>query len=67
MKTKIIGILVCTLLIATTIVIIPDNFKVEASGGGKGDNNGIGLDFDYMWWNITENISHVIYKAYSGK
>ena len=44
------------------IIIIPDNLKVEATLGGGGETNeGIGLDYDFMWFNITENLSNVVH------
>lgn len=63
MKNKIVGILVGVMLMLTAVVIIvPNNLKVEATFGGGGETNeGIGLDYDYMWFNITENLSNVVH------
>jgi len=61
MKNKIVGILVCIMLVMSTIVvIIPNGLKVKAEGGGSGDNREVGLDFQYIW-NITDNLSKVIF------
>jgi len=34
MKDKIVGILVCIMLVLTAIVIVPGDLKVEATSGG---------------------------------
>ncbi len=67
MKNKIICILVCMLMTISTMITIlyTNNIKVEASNGGEGGNNRIGLDYNFMW-NITNNLSKVVYNAYSG-
>ena len=41
MKNKVVGFLVCVMLVLTTvIVIVPDDLKVEATSGG-GDEGDI--------------------------
>jgi len=58
---KIVSVIVCMLVCLSSILIISDELEVEASGGGgEGCDGGIGLDYDYMW-NITENLSYVIF------
>ena len=63
MKKKVKCIFVCLLLISTAIVIFPDDLDVEATfeeGGQKGGKEeGIGLDYDYIW-NITEDLSDIV-------
>jgi hypothetical protein len=61
MKKKIVSILVCMLLIGTTIVLVPEDFNVKASGNGGED--GLGLDYDYIY-NITQMLSKIIDTAY---
>jgi len=67
MKNKKICILVCMLMTISTMttILYTNNIKVEASDGGGDDNNRIGLDYDFMW-NVTNNLSKVVYNAYSG-
>jgi len=48
---------------AMTTILYIKNTTVKASGGGN--HEGIPLDYDFMW-NVTQNLSNVIYKAYSG-
>ena len=67
MKSKIVSILVCMLLITTTFIINyneDSNVKADPGGGGEG-SDGIGLDFEYMW-DITENLSNVVHQYPSG-
>ncbi len=47
MKRKIVSIFICTLLIATTIINIPTDSNVKASGQG-GENNNYYLNYTYM-------------------
>jgi hypothetical protein len=61
MKEKIYVLIVTLLMCLSVIVIIPNDFKVEATSGSG--NNSLGLDYDYIW-NITENLSNVIYNVY---
>jgi len=54
--------LVGLLLSASVIVIVNNESDVEATGGGEGENgeNGMGLDFSYMWsatWWLA-NVTH---------
>ena len=55
MRKKLYVLVITLLIIFSTIVIIPRNFKVEASSGGDGgaDDGSIGLDYWYMW-NVTQ-------------
>ena len=62
MRKKIICILVCTVLIATTIVIVPEDSTVVASGGVEGESD-IGLDYEFMW-KITMDLANVTRDAY---
>ena len=55
MKKKIVGILVFMLLIAG-ILVVPDYPIVKADICKKA----IGLDYNFMW-NITKNLSHIIF------
>jgi len=61
MKNNIFGILVCVMLVLTTIVVIgPNELKVGAtSGGGGGEDGDVELDYDYIF-SITENLSYII-------
>jgi hypothetical protein len=60
MNRKIFVIFVTLVMIVSTFVIAPNDLKVEASGGGSGGD--IGIDFQYIY-NITENLSNVIFDA----
>lgn len=62
MKNKIIVIFVCMLLLTATLVIISVDLKVEATSGEK-DNRIINLDYQYIY-NISENLSNIIFNAY---
>ena len=50
MKQKIFVLVVTLMICLSAIVIIPNDYKVEATGGGGGDggDDGIGLDYDYI-------------------
>ena len=63
MKSKIISILVCMLMVTTVIVLIKDDSIVEASDPPEGPVGG--LDLDYIW-NKTLNLSNIIYTSYHG-
>jgi hypothetical protein len=52
MKNKTIAFFVSIMLMTTIISIIP-NDNIEAYG--QGENEEIGLDFDYIY-NVTENL-----------
>jgi hypothetical protein len=54
----------CMLLIisAMTTILYTNNTTVKASGG---DSNGVGLDYNFMW-NVTKNLSNMIYTSYPG-
>lgn len=56
---KILSIFVCVLICLSSILILPDDFKVGASSG-EGGSKDIGLDYDYMW-NITKDLSYIIF------
>ena len=62
MKKKIVSILICTLLIAAAVVIIPNEPNVKAVSGG-GNEEDIGLDFDFVW-NVTMDYADVVHVAY---
>ena len=63
MNKKIYVFIVALLMCLTTIVFIPSDLKVEAASGGKGNGvEDIFLDYQYIW-NITENLSNVIFDA----
>ncbi len=62
MKNKIISIVVCTLLIATAMIIVPIDFKVKATGGG-GEDGSIGLDYEFMW-NVTKELADVVHDPF---
>ena len=64
MKDKIVGILTCVMLVLTAVImIVPDNLKVEATSGGGGEDDGsIGLDYQLIY-DITKNLSWVVYDA----
>ena len=63
-KKKVIGILICFMLVATTVLIIPRNFNVKAADGGNknGDEEGATLEYQYIW-NKTYDLSQVIFNA----
>ena len=50
------------LLSASIVVIVINDVDVVATSGGGGNGNNIGLDYNYMWYNITENLSNVVHK-----
>ncbi len=67
MKKKILSMLVCMLVCLSTVLIIPDNLNIKASGGGGGGGSIGGeaeLDYEYLWEQINATAS-VIYNAYS--
>ena len=61
MKQKIFVLVVTLMICLSAIVIIPNDYKVEATGGGGGDggDDGIGLDYDYIW-NRTKEFTDVM-------
>jgi hypothetical protein len=60
LKEKIFVFIVMLLMILS-VLIIPSNLEVEATGGsGGGENENFGLDYNYIW-NITDNLSKIIY------
>jgi hypothetical protein len=63
MRKKIVGIIICMLLISstTTMVLFPDTVKVEASGGGPPDEK-INLDYDWVWLRV-QDFANVIHKV----
>lgn len=64
MKNKIVGILTCLMLVLTTIVLVPNDLKVEAtSGGGGGEGEDSSLNNSYIW-ERTVDFANVIYNAY---
>jgi len=65
MRKKIIGILICIMLLITsalTTIILPEKTNVVASPEEEAKEE-MGLDMDYIWTQLG-NISNVIYKAY---
>jgi len=66
MKSKKFVIVITLLICLSTIVIIPEDLKIEASGGSGsgGDDNGF-LDFEYMWDQLREfcNVTHKAYNS----
>lgn len=66
MKNKIACVLVVTLLMSlSAIVIIPNEFRVEATPIGDEDGGSIGLDYDFLW-NVTEKIANVVHDYPTG-
>ena len=65
MRKRLICILMCVLMIisAMTTILYSNNVKVEASGGGS--SGGTGLDYNFMW-NVTQNLSNIVYTSYPG-
>jgi hypothetical protein len=64
---KLICAVVTTLMItsSTTILLNKNTIKVVAAGDGQqGQNNTIGLDYNYMW-NVTTYISNAVHNAYN--
>ena len=54
---KIVIILVIVMLLCIGFVLFVDNdFNVEGSPGGNGEES-IGLDYDYIWFNILDNLT----------
>ena len=65
MKKKISMLIITMLLCISSVLIVNEDVDVKATaGGGGGDNGNYSLDYDYMWFNITENLSNVVYDAY---
>ena len=65
MRKKIIGILICIMLLTTgvlTTLIIPEKTHVAAYPKEESKEE-MGLDMDYIWMRL-ENFSNVTYKAY---
>jgi hypothetical protein len=63
---KIIGILICILLLATSVLttlIIPEEIFAKADEWGGIPYDNTGLDFDYIWDQLGD-ISNVTYNAY---
>ncbi len=61
MKKKLYVVLVTLLLVLTSIVIILNDLEVEATPGGGEGEEGIGLDYDFMW-QVTRDLCNVTYK-----
>lgn len=64
MMRKICVVLLAFILCISGVMIVNDdvNIKAESVPGGGGENNsGIGLDLDYIW-NVTDNLSKIIYE-----
>ena len=62
MRNKMFVLVLTLMMVSSTIMIISNDFKVEADPGGDGggDDGSIGLDYDYMWevtWALC-NITH---------
>ena len=51
----------------STVLIIPSDLEVNATGGGGGgeEEDDIGLDFDWMWNVAIDNMSNAVYLAYN--
>lgn len=66
MRKKFFVLIVTLLMVCSTIMIIPNDLKVEADPGGDGggDNGSLNLDNDFMW-NVTHNLSMVVHNAYT--
>jgi hypothetical protein len=64
MKKKLVGIFVVMLLIssALTTILILDNGKVEASGGGQQGSGEMNFPHDWVW-NLTEDFANVIHNV----
>ncbi|PNX53091.1 MAG: hypothetical protein BV458_06315 [Thermoplasmata archaeon M9B2D] len=64
MRKKIVGIVVCMLLISSTtsMVLFSDTVKVEASGGGQQGVGCVNLDYDWVWFQVQE-FANVIRKV----
>ncbi|UCF13479.1 MAG: M28 family peptidase [Thermoplasmatales archaeon] len=63
MRKKLSVLIVALLIFLSSIMIIPDDLKVEASG--EGGDGGIGLDLDFMW-SVTENLSNIVHEYEPG-
>jgi len=64
MKKKLLVILVCMLIIAsTTMLITPEDFQVEATGEGSasGDENNVGINITYIH-TITQDLSDIVFQ-----
>jgi len=61
MKRKLNVLIVVLLICLSSVLIIPDDLKVKASGEG-GEDGGIQLPYDFVW-NITKWLSDVIFDA----
>jgi hypothetical protein len=59
MKKKFYVIFVTLLMCLSAIVIISNDFEVEATGGSG--NNSLGLDYDYIWFKILDNLTYVVH------
>lgn len=64
MNKKISIIIICFLLSSIILLVVNNEFDVEAVGGGgsgNGGDNGIGLDVDYMY-QVTLDLAGVVHK-----
>jgi len=62
-KGKIVSIMVCMLVCLSSVLIVPNEIKVKASGAGGGEGDDTGLDYDFVW-NVTKLLCNVTQLAY---
>jgi hypothetical protein len=62
MRKKIIVLIVTLLIYLTTIIIVPNDLVIKAN---PGDGGGFGINYQFIY-NVTQNLSNVIYDAYDG-
>ena len=65
-KGKIVSIVVCMLVCLSSVLIVPNEIKVKASGEGGSEGDDIGLDYDFVW-NVTKLLCNVTFDAYSNE
>ncbi|MHA1968699.1 MAG: hypothetical protein ACW964_12950, partial [Candidatus Hodarchaeales archaeon] len=62
MRQKICVFIMMLMICLSTVLIIPRDLKVEATGGGSegGENENIGLNYTYMW-EVIKKFSNVVH------
>ena len=65
MKRKILGILLCTILISSGLITIFHRSEVKADSGGQGEENSMGFDREYLW-EVIDHVANVVYTSYQG-
>ena len=69
MKKKIFILITTLMIITTSYITILNDFEVKATPGGDGDGeeDDIGLDFNWMWDSVIKTMCNATYIPYNGQ